>query len=42
MQRVLGYWTVNVRRWGMMVGSWAAGDFQVRDAAWTGDVCPLP
>ncbi|MEU5431504.1 transcriptional regulator [Streptomyces olivoreticuli] len=40
LQRVVEYRTMNVRRWDKIVGSWAAGDDQGLDAAWTTDVLP--
>ncbi|MEU8548887.1 transcriptional regulator [Streptomyces roseoverticillatus] len=39
-QRVIEYRTMNVRRWEKIVGSWAAGDYQGLDDAWTADVLP--
>ncbi|UQA90518.1 transcriptional regulator [Streptomyces halobius] len=40
LQRVVEYRTMNVRRWDKIVGSWAAGDYQGLDNAWTTDVLP--
>ncbi|WP_116215270.1 transcriptional regulator [Streptomyces olivoreticuli] len=40
LQRVVEYRTMNVRRWDRIVGSWAAGDYQGLDDAWTTDVLP--
>ncbi|MET9647669.1 transcriptional regulator [Streptomyces syringium] len=40
LQRVVEYRTMNVRRWDKIVTSWAAGDHQGLDDAWTTDVLP--
>ncbi|WP_019064880.1 hypothetical protein [Streptomyces prunicolor] len=40
LQRVVAHRTMNVRRWDKIVGSWAAGDHQGLDEAWTADVLP--
>ncbi|MGA5134782.1 transcriptional regulator [Streptomyces olivoreticuli] len=40
LQRVVEYRTMNVRRWDKIVDSWAAGDHQGLDEAWTTDVLP--
>jgi hypothetical protein len=39
-QRVVEYRQMNVRRWETIVASWAAGDLQALDDAWTADVLP--
>jgi hypothetical protein len=41
LQRVVEYRTMNVRRWDRIVGSWAAGDHQSLDDAWTGPIVDL-
>ncbi|MER5618683.1 transcriptional regulator [Streptomyces sp. NPDC002215] len=40
LQRVVGYRTLNVRRWDRIVEAWAAGDLQGLDDEWTTDVLP--
>ncbi|MFB6878393.1 transcriptional regulator [Streptomyces sp. NPDC056323] len=40
LQRVVGYRTMNVRRWDRIVDAWAAGDVQGFDEEWTTDVLP--
>ncbi|MFI1183721.1 transcriptional regulator [Streptomyces sp. NPDC020799] len=40
LQRVVEYRTMNVRRWDKIVDSWAVGDYQGLDDAWTTDVLP--
>ncbi|MEU0632053.1 transcriptional regulator [Streptomyces sp. NPDC005989] len=40
LQRVVGYRTMNVRRWDRIVDAWAAGDVQGLDEEWTTDVLP--
>ncbi|MFI7876130.1 MULTISPECIES: transcriptional regulator [Streptomyces] len=40
LQRVVAHRTMNVRRWDKIVASWAAGDHQGLDDAWTADVLP--
>ncbi|WKK24412.1 transcriptional regulator [Streptomyces olivoreticuli] len=40
LQRVVEYRTMNVRRWDKIVDSWAVGDYQGLDEAWTTDVLP--
>ncbi|MFB8031757.1 transcriptional regulator [Streptomyces sp. NPDC056004] len=40
LQRVVGYRTMNVRRWDRIVEAWAAGDVQGLDDEWTTDVLP--
>jgi hypothetical protein len=41
LQRVMEYRTMNVRRWGRVVGSWAAGDHQSLDATWQDTIVDL-
>ncbi|MFB8031765.1 transcriptional regulator [Streptomyces sp. NPDC056004] len=40
LQPVVGYRTMNVRRWDRIVEAWAAGDIQGLDDEWTTDVLP--
>ncbi|MGW1847939.1 transcriptional regulator [Streptomyces sp. NPDC001966] len=40
LQRVVGYRTMNVRRWDRIVEAWAAGDVQGLDEEWATDVLP--
>ncbi|MGW3108344.1 transcriptional regulator [Streptomyces sp. NPDC001100] len=40
LQRVVEHRSMNVRRWDRIVASWAAGDHQGLDDAWTADVLP--
>ncbi|RPK58910.1 MULTISPECIES: transcriptional regulator [unclassified Streptomyces] len=40
LQRMVGYRTMNVRRWDQIVEAWAAGDVQGLDDEWTTDVLP--
>ena len=40
LQRVVEHRSMNVRRWDKIVGSWAVGDHQGLDDAWTADVLP--
>ena len=40
LQRVVEHRSMNVRRWDTIVGSWAAGDHQGLDDAWTAGVLP--
>ncbi|MER6611170.1 transcriptional regulator [Streptomyces sp. NPDC000927] len=40
LQRVVEHRTMNIRRWDRIVGSWAAGDHQGLEQAWTTDVLP--
>jgi hypothetical protein len=40
LQRVVEHRSMNVRRWDKIVGSWAAGDHQGLDDAWTTGVLP--